>query len=366
MTDSLRVQPPPDEALGTPGVEPPFQEPTRQRQGALRERLGLGALDYPIPPTANRLPYMLGGLTFVGIAVLIVTGILLDQFYNPNPVGAHDSMIYIMTRVPLGGWLRGLHYWAATTVLVSVLLHIGYVFWRRSYSRPREVTWWAGVGLFALLFGLAFTGTVLRADQEGGEALAHFVAGTGLVGALGAPFNPDFAASTTLLSRLHSMHVSLLPLLLLGLVGLHFWLIRYHGIHAHQPKTSRFTHHLPRLTGYGLILVALMGAVAAVFPPGLGHPAVDGVEVTKPYWPFLWIYAVENTVGMTGMVLAPLVLFGFLFAIPLLDRGGHGGADAHERPRPRWLLGLGLVMLALYVGGIIYGVFAPQMQHLGM
>ena len=367
MTDHLRVQPAPEEvASGTPEAETSPPRPTLRRRGPLGDRLGLDALDYPIPPTANRLPYMLGGLTFVGIVVLIVTGILLDQFYNPSPVGAHDSMVYIMTRVPLGGWLRGLHYWTATTVLISVVLHIGYVFWRRSYLRPREVTWWAGVALFALLFGLALTGTVLRADQEGGEALAHFVAGTGLVGALGAPFSPDFAASTTLLSRLHNMHVSLLPLLLFGLIGLHFWLIRYHGIHAHGPKTSRFAHHLPRLTGYGLILVALIGGVAAVFPPGLGHPAVEGVEVTKPYWPFLWIYAVENTMGMTGMVVAPLVLFGFLFVIPFLDRGGHSATDGHERPRPRWLLGLAVVMLALYVGGIIYGVFAPQMQHLGM
>lgn len=332
------------------------------RTGAFRARLALDALEYPIAPSANRLPYMLGGLTFIGLLILIVTGVLLDQFYNPSPVAAHDSLIYIMTRVPLGNWVRALHYWAATIVLVSVLFHIGYVFWRRSYLRPREVTWWAGVGLFMTLFGLAFTGTVLRGDQEGGEALEHFVAGAELAGKLGAPFSPDFARSTSLISRLHSMHVSLLPLLLLGLIALHFWLIRYLGLHTHEAKTSRFTRHLPRLLGYGLVLTALIGALAAVFPPGLGHPAVSGVEVTKPFWPFLWIYAAENTLGMRGMIVAPLVVFGFLFLVPLLDRVPH----AQERQRPRWVFGLAVVMLALYVGGIIYGVFAPQMQHLGM
>ena len=338
--------------------------------GAVQERLALGDLDYPIAPSANRLPYMLGGLTFVGILVLIITGVLLDQFYNPSPTAAHDSIVYIITRVPLGNWVRGLHYWAATIVLVSVVLHIGYVFWRRSYLRPREVTWWAGVGLFVLLFGLGFTGTVLRGDQDGTEALEHFVAGARLVGALGAPFSPDFARSTSLLGRLHSMHVSLLPLLLLGLIGLHFWLIRALGIHTHEPKTSRFTRHLPRLAGYGLLLVAAIGVLAAAFPPGIGHPGVSGVEVTKPFWPFLWIYAVENTVGMTGMVFAPLVLFGFLFLVPLLDRGGHPAGEGHGhesgRARPRWLLGLAVLLLLLYVGGIVYGVFAPQMEHLGM
>jgi ubiquinol-cytochrome c reductase cytochrome b subunit len=326
----------------------------------VHERLALHGLDYPIAPSANRLAYMLGGLTFFGILLLIVTGLLLDQYYNPSPVAAHDSILYIMTRVPLGSWIRGLHYWGASIVLVTVFLHMSYVFWRRSYIRPREVTWWAGVGLFLVLFGLAFTGTVLRADQEGGEALAHAVAGARMSGALGLPLSPDFTQSTSLLSRLHSAHVSLLPIILLALVGLHFWLIRTIGINTPEPRTSRFSSHIPKLTGYALILLGLAGTLAALFPPGLGYPSVEGVEVTKPFWPFLWIYVVENTMGMVGMIVAPIVIFGFLFIVPLIDRPreGHG--------RPRLVMALALVLLALYVGGIAYGVIAPHKQHLGM
>lgn len=329
--------------------------------GAVKERLAWDALEYPIPPVANRLPYMLGGLTSVGIIVLIVTGVILDQFYNPNPAGAHDSVIYIMTRVPLGNWMRAMHYWAATIVLISVSLHLIYVFWRRSYVRPREVTWWAGVLLFVTIFGLVFTGTVLRGDQEGTEALAHAVSGAELVGALGAPLTPDFARSTTLLARMHNIHVSLLPILLLAFIGLHFFLIRFLGIHAHEPKTIPFTRHLRKLTGYGLLLVALIGALAALFAPGIGNPGMEGVEVTKPFWFFLWIYAVENTIGLWGMIFAPLLLFGFLFVVPLLDRRH----DEHAA-RPRWLSALAVILLVLYVGGIIYGFFAPQVQHIGM
>ena len=336
---------------------------------AVLERIGWSALDYPIPPSANRVPYMLGGLTFVGLLVLIATGVFLDQFFNPAPLAAHDSVLYIMTRVRLGNWIRALHYWAATTVFVSVFAHICWVFWRRSYTRPREVTWWSGVLLFVIVFGLIFTGTVLRGDQEGGEALAHFVAGAKLAPAVGNVMSPDFVASTPLFSRLHNLHVSVLPLALLGLIGLHFTLIRVFGIHSHEPKTARFTQHLRRLTGVGLLLFALIGALAAAFPPKIGHPAVEGVEVTKPYWPFLWIYSVENTLGMVGMMVAPLILFGFLAVVPLLDRGHHrlAGDGSHEvTPRSRWLLTIALILLVLYVGGIIYGVFAPQKEHLGM
>lgn len=333
---------------------------TASSRGFAHQRLALHQLDYPIAPSANKLAYMLGGLTFFGLILLIITGVLLDQYYNPNPVAAHDSVIYIMTRVPLGNWIRGLHYWASSIVLVSVFLHMSYVFWRRSYIKPREVTWWAGVGLFAVLFAMAFTGTVLRADQEGGEALEHAIAGSKMTGPLGAPLSPDFTQSTSLLSRLHSAHVSLLPLVMLALIGLHFYLIRALGINAAEPKSSRFSDHLPKLLGYALLILGLAGALAAVFPPGIGHPSVQGVEMTKPFWPFLWIYVVENNFGMWGMVIAPILIFGFLFVIPLIDRPREG------HPRHRLVTAVSLIMFCLYIGGIIYGVFAPQQQHMGM
>lgn len=328
---------------------------------SLKERLAVHGIDYPVAPSAQRLPYMFGGITFFGILLLIVTGAALDQFYDPSPVGAHDSLLVILTRVPFGAWLRALHWWGASIVLSTVMAHLAWVFWRRSYFRPREITWWSGIAMLLLLFALAFTGTVLRADQEGGEALAHAVAGARIMGALGAPLTPDFASGTTLLARLHNAHVSLLPLALLGLIGLHFWLIRYQGIHAHEPKTSRFPAHLRRLTGWGLLLLAGVGALAALFPPGLGHPAVAGSEVTKPFWPFLWIYAVENTMGIVGMIVAPAALFGFLALVPLVDRrhDDRGG-------RPIWMFSLGVLLLMAYLGALLFGALAPKAQHLGM
>ena len=116
--------------------------------------------------------YGLGGLTAALLVLLVVTGVYLEQFYQPNPVGARDSVLYIITRAPLGDWVRSIHYWAAGALVVTITAHLAHVFWRRSYLRPREVTWWAGVALAALVFLLTVTGTVLRADQEGFEALA--------------------------------------------------------------------------------------------------------------------------------------------------------------------------------------------------
>jgi quinol-cytochrome oxidoreductase complex cytochrome b subunit len=326
-----------------------------------QSRLGLEGLDYPIPRIANRWTYMLGGLTAVLIVILFLTGLYLGQFYNPNPVGAHDSVLYIITRAPLGDWIRSLHYWSAGAAMLTVTAHLIYVFWRRSYRKPREVTWWAGVGMAGLLFLLFVTGTSLRYDQEGFEALAHFVSGGELIGALGAFFTDGFTRSVPLLSRVSSLHTSLLPLALLALMGLHFWLIRRLGIHADSSETTVFRSHAVRLTGVGLLAFAFIGLLAVVSPEGLGYPAVAGVEATRPPWPVLWVYGLENLLGMWGMILGPAALFGFLALVPLLDRRADDRPGHHGWPGVMALV-LALVVLALW----LYGMLGPEQQHLGM
>ena len=161
------------------------------------------------------------------------------------------------------------------------------------------MTWWAGVAMAGILFLLIVTGTVLRYDQEGFEALAHFVAGGNLTGTFGAFFTDGFTPSTSLLSRIFGLHTSLLPIALLMLIALHFWLIRQLGINAEFSETGLFRNHATRLAGFSLLLFAGLGVLAAFMPEGLGYPAVAGVEITKPFWPVLWVYGLENLLGAT-------------------------------------------------------------------
>lgn len=251
------------------------------RDAGLQSRLGLEGLDYPIPKMANRWPYMLGGLTAVFLVILFLTGLYLGQFYNPNPAGAHDSVLYIIARAPAGDWIRSLHYWSAGAATLTVTAHLIYVFWRRSYRKPREVTWWAGVGMAGLLFLFLVTGTALRYDQEGFEALTHFVSGGEMTGALGAFFTEGFTRSTPLLARVFSLHTSLLPLALLALLGVHFWLIRRLGIHADTTETTVFRVHAVRLLGAGLLAFAVVGLLALAVPEGLGYPPVWRVSRSR-------------------------------------------------------------------------------------
>ena len=290
--------------------------------------------------------------------MLAVTGIVLGQFYNPAPLGAHDSLLYIITKQPIASVLRDLHVWSASGAIVLVLAHLAAVFWRRGFRSPREALWWSGVFLLGLLFGLAFTGTILRADQDSAEAIAHAVAGAKIVGAAGAILRPDFTPSAPLLSRLFALHVSALPLALVALIAIHLWLIRQLGVSATGPARTAFRTHLRRLSGMAFLLVAILATAAVVWPAMLSAPGVPGFEVTKPYWPFLWIYAAENLFGMTGMVIAPAVLFGFLALVPVADR--RDGLAA------RVTRVVGVLLFILMIAGIVYAAVAPGQSHLGM
>lgn len=174
------------------------------------ERLGLSGLAYPVPEHANSLPYVLGGITFFGFLVLIATGVLLAQFYHPHPANAHDSVLYIITQAPFGDFIRSVHFWTANLVVVTALLHLIRVFTTASYKRPREVNWLVGLGLLAVTLDFVFTGTVLKWDQEGVEALAHNREIGELLGLWGVWFTNDLTVSAPLLTRLYLGHITVL------------------------------------------------------------------------------------------------------------------------------------------------------------
>ena len=330
----------------------------------LNERLALHALEYQVPRVTLSVKYMLGGLTAFLLLVLIATGLYLSQYYNPTVTGAHDSVLYLITRAPLGDWIRTLHFLSAGGVVLTVTAHLCYTFWRRSYKKPREVTWWAGVLMAAIIFLLIVTGSALRYDQEGFEALAHFVAGGNLTGAFGQFFTDSFTPSVALLTRIFGLHTSLLPLVLAALIALHFWLIRHLGIHTNGPdgpETGVFRTHTARLAGFGLVLFAALGVLAVLVPEGIGYPPVAGVEITKPFWPVLWVYGLENLLGAWGMILGPAAIFLFLMAVPLLDRGADQTPGKHG-----WVGWLAVTLGILIVGLWVYGVFGEAREHIGM
>ncbi len=349
-------------------------------QDWLVERLGLRSLAYPIPAHANGILYALGGITLVGFVVLAVTGVYLAQFYHPTPSDAYASVTVITTTVPLGDLARSIHYWAAMIVTITVSLHLIRVFLSGAYKAPREITWLVGLGLLAITMGFVFTGTVLKWDQEGVEALAHNEAVASLVGGLGGWFSSEFSRSVPLVTRVFFAHVSILPALFTGLLAVHLGLVKAHGLaplgradwRQRDPRISRdepsasygepvrpFTSHLRVVAGWGALILAITVALATAFPAPLGPAGHPGIEVTKPPMMFWWLYAAEDLLGARGLLVAPIIFFALLALPPFVDRG-------RERAmrRRKGILVAGLLFVSLLVALTLYTALTPPVAHI--
>ena len=340
----------------------------RRTVDAFDERLGIKGLQYPVPEHANKLAYSLGGLTMITFMIMVGTGIFLTQYYNPDPTRAHASVAHIIQGVTLGRFVRGIHYWGAMAMIVLVGLHLLRIFVSGSFKRPREGNWTIGVALAAITAGLFFTGTVVKWDQEALEALDHNVEIGKLFGRFGFWFSSDYHG-ISFLTRLFVVHIAVLPALFLLVIAAHLMLVKYHGMAPSpfrhddgRPEPSEhFTRHLARLAGYGLILLAVLFVLAALVPPGLGHAPVAGIEVTKPAWPLLWVYPIEDWVGVSGILWAAVAIFVLLLAVPILDRG----PERAPRRRLPMMIGATLVVGAI-VALTLYGAFETVASHIGM
>ncbi len=338
----------------------------------LVERAGWKGLTYPVAAHANAIWYVLGGISFVGFLILFATGIYMAQFYNAQPAEAQPSVVYLITGVPLGDLIRSIHFWTAQLVMVTVLLHFLRVLFTAAYKKPRELNWFVGLGLLLVTVGAIYTGSVLKYDQEGLEALEHAKESGELMGTLGAFFTGGFSRSVSLLTRLFTVHTSILPLTFAALIGVHIYLINQHGI---SPKVSadataratkgegesRFDIHLRGMIGYGLILFAVVLLLALILPAPIGRPGVAGVEVSKPWWMFLWLFPAEAALGVRALIIVPAVLGLLLVSVPVVDR------SQYLSPLKRkGVLIVAAVILLLMIAGAILAVFQPVTNHLGM
>jgi len=180
------------------------------------------------------------GLRWTSAAILVlfalqlVTGILLSLYYYPEPDAAYDSARFLQGTVS-GGWLvRGVHYWAGELLLLSVLLHLGHVYFRRAYARPREYEWVFGGFLLLTVLAFRFTGTLLPWDVLGYRAARaglDMLETVPLLGRLLAGWlRAGDGMGPNTLSRFFATHVLILPWVLVFVSVCHLYLVRRHGL----------------------------------------------------------------------------------------------------------------------------------------
>ncbi|MBN0043065.1 cytochrome bc complex cytochrome b subunit [Streptomyces actuosus] len=299
----------------------------RRAVDAIDDRMGIKALAYPVPEHANNLTWSLGGLTVVSFVTLLVTGIYMAQFYSPTAEDANQSVRDLVTNVWLGGFARGLHFWAAQAMFVLALLHLMRVFFHASFKKPREGNWIIGSAMFLFTFLAVFTGTVIKWDQEGYEALAHNLEVAKLLGGAGVWFTPELSDRVPIVLRLYIAHAVIVPGLVLLLFVWHGLLVKRHRISPHPaiPKPQKevaepFTAHLKRVGAFGLVLLGALSLLAVLVPPVLGPTPVDGIEITRPLWMFWWFFPLEEWFGVASIAYVIAGVFGLIFLVPFLDR----------------------------------------------
>ena len=196
------------------------------------------ALTQRVPNYANAFYYCFGGMVFVLIAFQLVTGIFLSFYYVPdatgNPANAYTSVQNLMSQVYLGWLIRGVHFWSSSLLIIMVALHMARVFWTGSYRAPRELNWMVGVTMLLVVLGLSLTGYLLPWDTKAYWATSVTIkvgAGVPLLGNVikeVAQGGPTLGPNT--LQRFFTLHVFILPALIVLLMYVHFRLIRQHGI----------------------------------------------------------------------------------------------------------------------------------------
>jgi ubiquinol-cytochrome c reductase cytochrome b subunit len=380
---------------------------------ALDARLGLRA---PWRRALGRLfpshwSFLLGEVTLFSLAALVVSGTYLALFYRPSiaPVvyrGAYapfagrslpeafESVLVLSLHVPFGLVVRRFHHFAAHLFVGSLLLHAARVYFSGAFRRPRELTWWIGLALFALALVNGYTGYCLPFDMRGGTAMRMMMTTLESVPwcggwlatlAFGAPFPGPY-----ILGRLYIEHVFVGPALIAALVAAHLVLVvrLTHTDYPGPGRSSRsevggrlWPEQTARATTLALIVFGTIALLSAFFP-------VEAVQVYGPFqsfssyepllpdWFLMWIEGAYrllpgaldvHLVGASftnpfyGAVLLPLLVFGGCAAYPWLDarvygeqlRGEHVLDRARERPL-RTAFGLsGIVFLVLVSLGAV-------------
>ena len=180
--------------------------------------------------------YTLGTATMFAFVSQAVTGVFLAMYYDPSPTQAYASAAHITNEVFLGEFVRGMHKWGSTMMIILIFLHMGQVFFYGAYKYPREMNWLIGVILVVLTLMMGLTGYLLPFDQRSFWATIVAVNLNGTAPILGpylADFlraGPDFNAVT--IPRFYAIHMLLVPGAIAALIGAHLYLVTKLGTTA--------------------------------------------------------------------------------------------------------------------------------------
>ena len=346
---------------------------------------------HTVPANTGSWFYVFGSGTLLCFILQIVTGVCLAFVYVPSADQAWTSLQHLNNGQYLGWFLRAIHYWGSNFMVGIMTLHMIQVFLFGAYKYPREMTWLSGCFLLFCTLGMAFTGQIMRFDQDAYWGLGIGASITGRVPFMGAQLVDFLLAGPIIggqtLSRFFTFHVFMIPGLLLAFIALHLRLVLSRGINAF-PKAGKpivkatydrdyeelldkdgvpFVPHLigKDLMFAGIVMVGILLCTVVFGPKGPSGPPDPTLISTmpKPDYYFLPVFAgLALLPAYTETVLLltlPVVMIGILMALPFVSNQGEQAASR----RPFSVLLVIFVMLSLYVLANL-GLTSPWSPHM--
>ncbi len=347
---------------------------------------------HPVPKNTASWWYVFGSAAFTLLLLQIATGILLAIVYVPSAANAWNSLQLLNHQLPLGWFLRAMHGWGSNFMVAVVLIHMAQVFMFGAYKFPRELTWILGVFLLLMTLGMAFTGQVLRFDQDAYWGLGIGASIASRVPVLGAPLvslmlgGPIIAGAT--LTRFFALHVFVIPGALLLFVAGHVWMVLKLGINdwpmpgrvvnrkTYLGEYHKLSHEdgIPFIPGafwkdliFSAAILAAVAVCAAVFgpygPTGMPDPTIIQTA-PKPDFFFLWMYTVLSylppSLETPFILVAPVIGIAVLLALPFY--AGEGEKSWHRRPVAVLVLATVAVMWGVFTHLATYTPWSPVMN----
>jgi ubiquinol-cytochrome c reductase cytochrome b subunit len=329
--------------------------------------------------------YVFGSAALTMFLIQIVTGIGLALVYVPAADKAYESLLFLNYQQPLGWFLRSLHYYAGSGMVVLLLVHMTQVFLHGAYKYPRELTWVLGVFLLICTMGMFFSGQILRWDPDAYWGLAVAGSMAGRVPVIG-PWIVHLLLGGEIiggdsLSRFFALHVFVIPGALIAFLAAHLWLVIKCGVSVPpvpgqvvDPRTYDATYHEELKRGvpflgdaivkdvlFSSLAVIAVVAIAAILgpkgPTGPPDPTLAGAN-PRPEWPFLWLFGLLSLsppgIETFIMLVFPVLVIGILFLVPFVSNRGE------RAPSRRPVAVLFVVVAYTALGALTYeGTTAP-------
>lgn len=363
----------------------------------LELRLKLGAMIrdtafHKVPRSSASWWYVFGSAALTVLVLQVVTGILLAIVYVPSADQAWNSLQYLNHGLTLGWFLRAVHGWGSNFMVALVLIHMVQVFLFGAHKYPREFTWVVGVFLLLMTLGMAFTGQVLRFDQDAYWGIGIGASVTSRVPVIGGKLvtlllgGPIIGGAT--LSRFFALHVFVIPGLLLAFVGMHLLMVLKLGINE-WPMPGRLVRRETYLKEYEelthsdgvpfvpdaiwkdlifsaaiILAVVVCAAVTGPFGPG-GQPDPTIIQTApKPDFFFLWLYSVlallPPQMETPFLLIAPAIGIVILLLVPFVS--GTGEKSWRRRPIAVLVVALSAVSLATFTRLALHAPWSPVMN----